>query len=248
MRQVMHITGASRGIGAATAVGAASRGYDVCISYVEHESAAVDVAAACRDLGAQTNVVQADVADETDVINLFDACADKLGVPAVVVNNAGVLFEQGRLVDFAAERIERTMAVNVIGLLLCCREAARRMSTGSGGAGGAIVNVSSKASAIGSPFEYVDYAASKGAVDSATIGLSKELAQDGIRVNAVRPGLIITEIHESGGDPGRVERLKVDVPQGRGGTPEEVANLILWLASDEASYVNGALVDVAGGR
>ena len=244
----MMITGGSRGIGAATAVGAARAGSDVCFSYLNDVESANDVQARCEALGASVSVVQADVSVEDDVLRLFDTCASQLGVPRAVINNAGVLFEQGRLVDFDAERIARTMAVNVTGLLLCCREAGRRLGVDVGGEGGSIVNVSSKASVIGSPFEYVDYAASKGAVDSATLGLSKEFAPLGIRVNAVRPGLIVTDIHASGGDPGRVERLKTGVPMGRGGTAEEVANLILWLASDEASYVTGALIDVAGGR
>jgi NAD(P)-dependent dehydrogenase (short-subunit alcohol dehydrogenase family) len=248
MRPIILITGGSRGIGAATAIGAARRGYDVCFSYATDADAADRVRSDCEELGARVVVVQADLGSEADVLRLFTTCDAELGTLAVLVNNAGVLFEQGTLTEFSAERIERVMMVNVVGALVCAREAARRMSTASGGQGGSIVNVSSKASAIGSPFEYVDYAASKGAIDSATLGLSKELAPDGIRVNAVRPGLIVTDIHASGGDPGRVERLKVHIPQGRGGTAEEVANLILWVASDEASYVNGAIIDVAGGR
>lgn len=248
MRTTTIITGGSRGIGAATARLAAESGHDLCISYAHDVAAASAVASDCETRGAKVVVVRADVAVEADVLGLFAACDAELGAPTVLVNNAGVLFEQGMLVDFSAERMERIMMVNVVGALLCAREAATRMRTSTGGKGGSIVNVGSKASAIGSPFEYVDYAASKGAIDSATLGLSKELGGEGIRVNAVRPGLIETDIHASGGDPGRVDRLAVNVPQRRGGTADEVARLILWLASDEASYVNGALVDVAGGR
>lgn len=248
MAPTMLITGGSRGIGAATAELAAAAGYNVCLSYQSNVGAADLVKARCESFGVKALTVRADVSQERDVLHLFERCDAALGVLTVLVNNAGVLSTQGRLVDFTAERMQRIMDVNAIGALLCAREAARRMSTSSGGAGGSIVNVSSLASTLGSPFEYIDYAASKGAVDTLTIGLSKELGAEGVRVNAVRPGLITTEIHASGGEPGRVERLKGNIPQGRGGTPEEVARLILWLASDEASYVNGALVDVAGGR
>lgn len=179
---------------------------------------------------------------------MFDACEQELGVPSVVVNNAGVLGMQGELADFSAERIAWTVSVNVTGALLCMREASRRMSILRGGPGGSIINVSSRASTIGSPFEYVDYAASKGAVDAATLGLAKELGDAGVRVNAVRPGVIHTDIHASGGEPDRIARIAPNIPQKRGGEPEEVANLVLWLASDEASYVNGALIDIGGGR
>jgi len=248
MRPVIIITGGSRGIGAACAVRAAETGYDVCLSYVSNPGAADLVKARCEQLGAQAVATKADVSVEEDVVDLFDTCEEKLGVPSVLVNNAGVLGKQGELADFTADRIAWTVSVNVTGALLCMREASRRMSTERGGAGGAIVNVSSRASTLGSPFEYVDYAATKGAVDSATVGLAKELGNAGVRVNCVRPGPIRTDIHASGGEPNRVERVAAAIPMGRGGEPEEVANMILWLASDEASYVSGALIDIAGGR
>ncbi len=244
----MLITGGSRGIGAATAVLAAKAGYNLCLSYQSNVGAADLVKARCESHGSKVLTVRADVANEKDVLHLFERCDAAVGVPKVLVNNAGILSTQGTLVEFSAERIQRIMDVNVVGAVLCAREAARRMSTARGGSGGSIVNVSSLASKLGSPFEYVDYAASKGAVDSLTIGLAKELGAEGVRVNAVRPGLIKTDIHASGGDPGRVERLKGNIPQNRGGTADEVAELIMWLASDKASYVNGALVDVGGGR
>lgn len=248
MRPVMLITGGSRGIGAACAAQAAKAGYDVCFSYVSNLGAADLVKARCEALGATALAVVADISIEADVLNLFDTCAAELGVPTVFVNNAGVLGQQGKLADFTAERLAWVVNVNVTGALLCMREAARRMSTDRGGAGGSIINVSSKASTLGSPFEYIDYAATKGAMDSATIGLSKELGAVGVRVNGVRPGPIHTDIHASGGEPNRIERVAKAIPMGRGGQPDEVANMILWLASDEASYVSGALIDVAGGR
>jgi NAD(P)-dependent dehydrogenase (short-subunit alcohol dehydrogenase family) len=220
----------------------------VCFSYLTNSGAADLVRADCETRGATAVAVKADVSSEDDVLRLFDTCERELGVPSALVNNAGVLGIQGELADFTAERIRWTVDVNVTGALLCMREAARRMSTKRGGAGGSIINVSSRASTLGSPFEYVDYGATKGAVDAATIGLSKELGNAGVRVNAVRPGVIHTDIHASGGDPDRIARVAPNIPQQRGGQPQEVANLILWLASDEASYVNGALVDVGGGR
>lgn len=248
MAPIMLVTGGSRGIGAAVVIAAAEVGYDVCFSYVSNVDAADRVAAKVKSLGARAHVVEADVANEADVINLFDVCASELGAPSVVVNNAGVLGKQGELADFTADRIAWTVNVNVTGALLVMREASRRMSTERGGAGGSIVNISSRASTLGSPFEYVDYAATKGAVDAATIGLSKELGTGGVRVNAVRPGVIYTDIHASGGEPDRIERVAPNIPQKRGGQPEEVSSLVIWLASDEASYVNGALIDVSGGR
>ncbi len=244
----MLITGGSRGIGASCAEHAAKAGYDVCFSYASNPGAADLVKAACEQHGARAASTRADVSSEDDVIALFDFCESELGAPDVFVNNAGVLGQQGELRDFTAERIAWTVNVNVTGALLCMREAARRMSTDRGGAGGSIINVSSKASTLGSPFEYVDYAASKGAIDSATIGLSKELGAVGVRVNCVRPGPIHTDIHASGGEPDRIARVSAGIPMGRGGEPAEVASLILWLAGDEASYVSGALIDVAGGR
>lgn len=248
MALIMLITGGSRGIGAATAIAAAKAGFDVCFSYNSNADAADQVAQQVETLGSRVHRERADVSVEADVLNLFDQCEANLGVPDVVVNNAGVLGQQGELADFDVERIAWTVNVNVTGALLVMREAVRRMSTERGGAGGSIVNVSSKASTLGSPFEYVDYAATKGAVDSATIGLSKELGGAGVRVNCVRPGPIHTDIHAMGGEPDRIARVSKGIPMARGGEPEEVANLILWLASEEASYVSGALIDVAGGR
>ena len=244
----MLVTGASRGIGAATAVLAAERGYDVAIGYRQDPEAAESVAGQVRDHGARAVTVQADVADEDDVERMFAAVDAGLGTPAVLVNNAGWLGLQMRLDEMAAERVERTLRVNVLGVFLCCRAAVRRMSTRCGGAGGRIVNVSSAASRLGSGGEYVDYAASKAAVDTMTLGLAHEVAEDGIRVNAVRPGIIYTRIHALGGEPGRVDRLKARVPMKRGGEPVEVARAILWLASDESSYTTGSFFDVAGGR
>jgi NAD(P)-dependent dehydrogenase (short-subunit alcohol dehydrogenase family) len=193
-------------------------------------------------------VIQADVAVEADVVRMFEAVDRELGRVSALVNNAGILEAQMRVEDMDAGRIARVLAANVVGTLLCCREAVRRMSTRRGGPGGAIVNVSSVAARVGSPGEYVDYAAAKGAVDALTLGLSKEVAEDGIRVNAVRPGFIYTDIHASGGEPGRVDRVKASVPMKRGGQPEEVAAPILWLLSDEASYATGTFIDLAGGR
>jgi NAD(P)-dependent dehydrogenase (short-subunit alcohol dehydrogenase family) len=248
MRKIILITGGSRGIGAACAQQAAAAGYDVCLSYVANDEAADRVKSVCEALGATVSVVKADVSNAEDVERLFDTCESEIGVASVLVNNVGVLGVQGELADLTPERIRWTVDVNVTGALFCMREAARRMSTERGGVGGSIVNVSSRSSTLGSPFEYIDYAATKGAVDAATIGLSKELGHAGVRVNAVRPGAIHTDIHASGGEPDRIARVAPDIPQKRGGQPQEVANLILWLASDEASYVNGALVDIGGGR
>jgi NAD(P)-dependent dehydrogenase (short-subunit alcohol dehydrogenase family) len=207
------------------------------------ESVAADVAAA----GASAVTVACDVANEADVLALF-AAADEAGTVRALVNNAGILDQRGRLDTFSAERIERVVAVNVTGALLCAREAVRRMSTAHGGGGGVIVNVSSRASVLGSATEYIDYAATKGAVDTLTVGLANEVGREGIRVNAVRPGLIETDIHASGGMPDRVARFADRVPMGRGGTAEEVAASICWLLSDDAAYVTGALLDVSGGR
>jgi len=244
----MLITGGSRGIGAACAEQAAKAGYDVCFSYVANPGAADLVKASCEQHGAKAAVARADVSVEADVVGLFDKCEAELAPPAAFVNNVGVLGKQGELADFTAERIAWTVNVNVTGALLCMREAARRMSTERGGVGGSIINVSSKASTLGSPFEYVDYAATKGAIDSATVGLAKELGNAGVRVNCVRPGPIHTDIHASGGEPERIDRVSAAIPMGRGGEPSEVASLILWLAGAEASYVSGALIDVSGGR
>ena len=248
MREVMLVTGASRGIGAATAVLAAKHGYDVAIGYRQNPGAAESVAGQVRGAGARALTIQADVANEEDVERMFAAVDAGLGTLAVLVNNAGSLDLQMRLDEMTSERVERTFAVNVLGVFLCCRAAVRRMSTRHGGAGGRIVNVSSAAARLGSAGEYVDYAASKGAVDTMTLGLAHEVAGEGVRVNAVRPGIIRTDIHALGGEPGRVERVKASVPMKRGGEPIEVARAILWLASDESSYTTGSFLEVAGGR
>lgn len=248
MNRPIIITGSSRGIGAATALLAGQRGYSVCVNYKADSESAQHVVDAIASTGGQAIAMQADVADESEVKRLFDACATAFGPPVALVNNAGILETQMRLESMGADRLQRIFSTNVIGPLLCCREAVRRMSTRRGGAGGAIVNLSSVAARLGAPGEYVDYAASKGAVDTMTIGLAKELAEDGIRVNAVRAGYIHTDMHASGGEPGRVDRLKDGIPLKRGGQPEEVARAVLWLLSDEASYTTGSFLDVAGGR
>ena len=248
MERVAIITGAARGIGAATALMAASRGYAVCVNYLRSEAAARAIVEKIQAGGGKAIAVAADVAKEADVVRLFETVDWELGTVTALVNNAGILERQMRVESMDGERIRRVLDTNVVGSSLCAREAVRRMSTNRGGKGGSIVNVSSGAARLGSPDEYIDYAASKGAVDSMTVGLSKEVAAEGIRVNAVRPGLVITDIHASGGEPGRVERMKGSVPLGRGGMPEEVAHAILWLLSDEASFVTGAFIDVSGGR
>jgi NAD(P)-dependent dehydrogenase (short-subunit alcohol dehydrogenase family) len=248
---VMHvavITGGSRGIGAATARLAAERGYAVAINYVSNEPAARAVVTDIERRGGRALAVQGDVASEPDVCRLFDEVDRRLGVLSALVNNAGVLDTQTRVEHMSAERLTRIFTVNITGAFLCAREAVRRMSTARGGRGGAIVNVSSGAARLGSPGEYVDYAASKGAIDTMTIGLSREVAEEGIRVNAVRPGFIYTDIHATGGEPHRVDRVKAFVPMKRGGSAEEVARAILWLLSDEASYSTGTFIDVTGGK
>jgi len=246
--KVMIITGGSRGIGAATAQIAAARGYVVCIAYRSNKQAAQAVVDAILLAGGKAIAVAADVAQEADVINLFQTVDSELGRVNALVNNAGTLEHQMRLEEMDAARINRVLTTNVTGSFLCAREAVRRMSTKRGGSGGAIVNLSSAASRIGSPGEYIDYAASKGAIDTFTLGLAKEVAEEGIRVNAVRPGIIDTDIHASGGESGRVERLKSSIPMRRGGQADEVAQAIMWLLSDEASYTTGSLLDVTGGR
>jgi NAD(P)-dependent dehydrogenase (short-subunit alcohol dehydrogenase family) len=248
MDAVLIVTGGGRGIGAATARLAASRGYAVCVNYLRDRDSADAVVREITGAGGRAFAVAGDVAKEADVVRLFDEAQSRLGAVTALVNNAGILERQARLADMEAARIERVFATNITGAFLCAREAVRRMSTRHGGKGGAIVNVSSMASKLGSAGEYVDYAASKGAIDSLTIGLAREVADEGIRVNAVRPGVIYTGIHATGGEPGRVERVKAAVPMKRGGEPEEVARAILWLLSDEASYSTGTFIDVSGGR
>lgn len=245
---VLIVTGAGRGIGAATARLAAARGFHVCINYLRQQQAAEDVVAAIEKDGGHAIALQADVSSESDVVRLFDSATAQLGPITALVNNVGIVERQSRLDAIDAARLQRVFAINVFGSFLCAREAVRRMSTKYGGQGGSIVNVSSGAARIGSPNEYIDYAASKGAIDTMTMGLAKEVAEEKIRVNAVRPGHIYTELHALGGEPNRVERVKSGVPMQRGGQPEEVANAILWLLSKEASYVTGAILDVTGGR
>lgn len=247
MAKVVIITGGSRGIGAATARLAAQRGYDICLTYHSRADEAAAVVAEIEQLGRKGLAVRVDVAEEADVLRLFDTVDDAFGRPDALVNNAGILELQQRVEAMSADRLARVFAVNVTGAFLCAREAIRRMSNRRGGRGGAIVNVSSSAARLGAPNEYVDYAASKGAIDTFTVGLAKEVVGEGIRVNAVRPGPVHTEIHASGGEPNRIERVKKAIPMGRGGEPEEVAQAILWLLSEEASYSAGAFIEVSGG-
>lgn len=247
-RPIILITGGTRGIGAATARLAAARGYAVVVNYA-HDRAAAD--ALVSELGAaagSVSAIAADVSSEEAVVAMFAEIDRRAGSITALVNNVGVVDRQGRVEDVTAARLTRMFATNVTSAFLCAREAVRRMSTARGGRGGSIVNVSSAAARIGSPNEYVHYAASKAAIDAMTIGLAKEVAEEGIRVNAVRPGVIHTGIHATGGEPGRIDRVKATVPMKRGGQPEEVANAILWLLSDEASYVTGTTLDVTGGR
>lgn len=244
----MVITGGSRGIGAATAKLAAVRGYAVCVNYKKDQKAADALVDEIKANSGEATAVAADVSLESDVKNLFKIVDTQLGTVTALVNNAGILEKQIRVEEVDAARLNRIFAVNVIGAFLCAREAVRRMSIKHGGRGGAIVNVSSAASRLGSAGEYVDYAASKGAIDTLTIGLSREVAEEGIRVNAVRPAFIYTDMHASGGEPGRVDRIKDSLPMKRGGHPSEVANAILWLLSEEASYTTGTFIDLAGGK
>ena len=248
MDGILLVTGAGRGIGAATAMLAARRGYAVCVNYLHNQAAAMRVVDAIEHEGGRAIAVTADVSVEADVLRLYESIDRQLGPITALVNNAGILERQTRVQSIDAARLQRVFATNVIGSFLCAREAVLRMSTTQGGRGGAIVNVSSVAARTGSPNEYVDYAASKGAIDSFTRGLAAEVAAEGIRANAVRPGFIHTGMHASGGEPGRIERVKASVPLGRGGQAEEVAQAILWLLSAEASYTTGAFIDVAGGR
>jgi NAD(P)-dependent dehydrogenase (short-subunit alcohol dehydrogenase family) len=248
MNKIMIVTGGSRGIGAATAMLAAQRGYAVCVNYLHNREAADGIVRNIEQIGRHAIAVAADVASEQDVVHLFETVDRELGRVTALVNNAGILEKQTRLEGIDTARLNRIFATNVTGTFICSREAVRRMSTKHGGEGGGIVNVSSRASQIGSPGEYIDYAASKGAVDSLTIGLAKEVAEEGIRVNAVRPGFIYTGMHARGGEPNRVDRVKEFAPMKRGGKAEEVASAILWLLSEEASYTTGAFIEVSGGR
>jgi NAD(P)-dependent dehydrogenase (short-subunit alcohol dehydrogenase family) len=248
MHRVVLITGAGRGIGAATATLAAQRGYSVCVNYRRNRDAAERVVATIAAAGGTAIAVAADVAVEADVVRLFETCDRSLGPPVALVNNAGIVEHQMRVEAMDAARLQRIFATNVVGAFMCAREAVRRMSIKRGGGGGVIVNVSSAAARLGSPGEYVDYAASKGAIDTLTIGLAGEVVDEGIRVNAVRPGIIETEIHASGGEPRRVDRVKAVIPMKRGGQAIEVARAILWLLSDEASYTTGAFIEVSGGK
>jgi NAD(P)-dependent dehydrogenase (short-subunit alcohol dehydrogenase family) len=246
--QVLLVTGGSRGIGAATALLAARKGYAVAVNYTRNEAAAQEVVRAIRAGGGRAEALRGDVADEAQVLDLFAQVDSKLGRLTALVNNAGIVDVAARVDEMDVQRLKRMFEINVIGSIVCAREAIKRMSTRHGGQGGAIVNVSSAAARIGAPGQYVDYAASKGAIDTFTVGLAKELAAEGIRVNAVRPGLIETEIHASGGLPNRVRDLAHLVPMQRGGSAEEVAQAIVWLLSPEASYTTMSLVDVSGGR
>jgi len=246
--RVAIITGSSRGIGAATAKLLASADYRVCVNFRSDDVAAESVVRTLTAAGSTAIAVQADVSSESDVVRLFKTVDKQLGSVTALVNNAGIVLPQMRVEDMDARRITEILSTNVTSAFLCCREAVKRMSHLHGGQGGSIVNVSSAASRIGSAGEYVDYAASKGAIDTLTRGLSLEVAAEGIRVNCVRPGFIYTEMHAAGGEPGRVDRLAASIPMKRGGKPMEVANSILWLLSDEASYITGTFIEVSGGR
>lgn len=247
MDSVAIVTGGSRGIGRATALSAAARGFKVVVGYARNEAAARDVVASIESRNGKAIAVKCDVGVEADILELFKQ-ADSFGKLGVLVNNAGVVDMTARVDEMSAARLMRMMNINIVGSILCAREAVKRMSTKHGGTGGIIVNLSSVAATLGSPGQYVDYAASKGAIDTFTIGLAREVSGEGIRVNAIRPGLIDTDIHASGGEPGRAQKLAHMVPMKRVGTAEEVANAIVWLMSDEASYVTGTIFDVSGGR
>ena len=248
MEQVLLVTGASRGIGAATALLAARKGFAVAVNYATNSAAADALVREITAAGGRAIAVQADVANETEILAMFDKVDAQLGRLTALVNNAGVVDVTARVDEMSVERLKRMFDINVIGSIVCAREAVRRMSTRHGGGGGAIVNVSSAAARLGSPGQYVDYAAAKGAIDAFTVGLAKEVAAEGIRVNAVRPGLIETDIHASGGIPDRVQQLAHLVPMQRGGTAQEVAEAIVWLLSPEASYTIMSFLDVSGGR
>ena len=246
--KITLITGGSRGIGRATALQLAAEGHHICIGYQSNHEAAQEVVAQIRAGGGTAIAVQVDIAQEVRVVALFQQIDRELGPLTGLVNNAAMMKPQATLEQLTAQRINAVLATNVTGSFLCAREAVKRMALRHGGRGGAIVNVSSAASRLGSPHEYVDYAASKGAIDTLTTGLAVEVAAQGIRVNAVRPGFIYTDMHADGGEPGRVDRVKASLPMQRGGQPEEVAQAIAWLLSEKASYVTGSFLDLAGGR
>ncbi len=248
MNKIMIITGGSRGIGAATALLAAERGFDVAVNYASNQAAADAVVKGIQAKGRRAFALKGDVGSEADMLKLFDACDKQLGTLTCLVNNAGVVDVKARLDQMSVARWQRMFNVNVIGSMICAREAIKRMSSKHGGKGGTIVNLSSAAARLGAGGQYVDYATAKGAIDTFTLGLAREVASEGIRVNAVRPGIIDTEIHASGGEPNRVEQSKGMVPMQRGGTAREIANAILWLASDESTYTTGAVIDSTGGR
>ena len=248
MQKVLLVTGASRGIGGETARLAARSGYAVCINFHQSESEANQLLDSLLESGATAIAVRADISDESEVRQLFETIDNQLGRLTALVNNAGILEQQSSFESISLHRLQRIFRTNVEGSFLCSQQAIRRMSTKYGGEGGSIVNLSSRAAVLGAPHEYIDYAASKGAIDAMTIGLSKELGEQGIRVNAVRPGLIYTEMHASGGEAGRVDRLKSGVPMQRGGLALEVARAIMWLISEDASYTTGSFVEVSGGR
>lgn len=242
------ITGAAQGIGKACALLASEKGYRVVVNYAQQRQLAENVVRAIQGSGGDAIAIQADVSDESAVLRMMDQIHEQFGYLNALVNNAAIIESQSKVMDMSAARLQKVFAVNVFGSMFCAREAVRRMALSKGGQGGAIVQISSIAARLGSPFEYVDYAATKGAVETFVVGLSKEVAAEGIRVNAVRPGLVYTDIHAKAGEPGRVKRLESGIPMLRGGQPEEIAQSVLWLLSDEASYVTGAILDVSGGR
>lgn len=248
MERSIIVTGASRGIGRAIALGAAEAGYQVCVNYAHNAEAAGEVISLIQAAGGTAISVQADMTKEADILRMFETTDRELAPLAALVNNAGIVDKGSKVENMSLERLERMFTTNITGPFLCAREAVKRLSTAHGGPGGVIVNISSVAAKTGAPNEYVDYAASKGAIDAMTLGLAKEVAAEGIRVNAVRPGIIYTDIHASGGEPDRVERFKSVVPMLRGGQPEEIADAVLWLLSEQSSYVTGSLIDVSGGR
>lgn len=248
MERSIIVTGASRGIGRAIALGAAEAGYQVCVNYAHNAEAAGEVISLIQAAGGTAISVQADMTKEADILRMFETTDRELAPLAALVNNAGIVDKGSKVENMSLKRLERMFTTNITGPFLCAREAVKRLSTAHGGPGGVIVNISSVAAKTGAPNEYVDYAASKGAIDAMTLGLAKEVAAEGIRVNAVRPGIIYTDIHASGGEPDRVERFKSVVPMLRGGQPEEIADAVLWLLSEQSSYVTGSLIDVSGGR